>query len=597
MSATSAWETVTYYFQTWDTTKNDGYSIKLTAAVDTYIDDIRLTDLGKATTDNLLIGGDFDTDMSYAYNGYWSDAVTSGASVVADSVVADNQALYIPSTFPQQAAKYYGAATQAWEANTTYTLSARVYGGPVSFYLNSGKGVAAEGGGWIDFVPDSTTSWQTFTHTFTTGSTVKDDTYGFGIGLQRSLSTTGTYVDDIVIAKKAADPAESITLSPATLIMAVGDNETLTVVEHPTNSTVGTLTWSSGNTAVATVNNGTVSAVGAGVAVIKATDGDKLTATCTVTVPETATALALSPKALHLAPGAAKTLSITATPAGAGVGTLTWTSDAPAVATVTDGKVTAVGDGTATITVSNGTLSDTVTVTVDAYGELLTGGDFENNDWQVPLWTTDLINSDAGSVITDPDDATNSVASLKLSTNAVYLYQAPVQGNTAYVLTYKVKGGTVRTSISSTHAAVGGGWENTTPAADGWTTVTKVFTTTASPNKSYLLAIGNTTDAPAYIDDVSLKALPAATAITLATKEATLNHNATLELTFTTTPAQANVGAVTWMSSKPSVATVDQNGKVTAVASGEATITVSNGMVRCRTSVGSRCRRSRTALR
>ncbi len=577
VTATTAWKTVTYYFKTWESPKNDGYSIKMTATADTLIDNVLLVDLGAAPTENLLIGGDFDSDLSYAYNGYWSGAVASGASVVTDPADSSNKALYLPSTFPQQAATYYGAVTHAWEANTTYTLSARVYGGPVSFYLNSGKGVAAEGGGWVDFVPSNTTSWQTFTHTFTTGSSVTDDVYGFGIGLQRSLSTTGTYVDDIVIAKKAAEPAESIALSPATLTLAVGSFETLTVVATPTDGTVGTLTWTSTNESAVTVANGVVTAVGAGAAVIKATDGDKLTATCTVTVPETATGFTLSPKALHLASGASKTLAVTATPAGADVGTLTWTSNNTGAVTVVNGKVTAVGDGTATITVSNGTLSDTMTVTVDAYGELLTGGNFESGDWQVPLWTTNFINAEAGSVVTDPDDPTNAVACLKPSTNAVYLYQVPVQGNTAYVLTYKVKGGTVRTSISSTHAAVGGGWENTTPAAEGWTTVTKIFTTAASPNKNYLLAIGNTTDMATYIDDVSLKALPAATAITLSTKAATLSHHATLELAFTTTPAQSNVGTLTWTSSKPAVATVDQNGKVTALTSGETTITVSNG--------------------
>jgi transglutaminase/protease-like cytokinesis protein 3 len=69
--------------------------------------------------------------------------------------------------------------------------------------------------------------------------------------------------------------------------MRLSDTETLTATVAPANATNPTLSWSSSNTAVATVSTaGRITAVGAGIAAITVTtqDGNR-TATCTVTVP------------------------------------------------------------------------------------------------------------------------------------------------------------------------------------------------------------------------------------------------------------------------------------------------------------------------
>lgn len=76
---------------------------------------------------------------------------------------------------------------------------------------------------------------------------------------------------------------ESVTLNKTELTLEVGDEETLTATVAPNNATNKTITWSSDNTAVATVANGKVTAVAAGTATITAT-ADGKSATCTVTV-------------------------------------------------------------------------------------------------------------------------------------------------------------------------------------------------------------------------------------------------------------------------------------------------------------------------
>lgn len=78
-----------------------------------------------------------------------------------------------------------------------------------------------------------------------------------------------------------------ITLSETTLYKKVGDAAvTLTATVAPDNADDKTLTWSSDNTAVATVADGVVTIVGIGTALITATakDGSGVEATCTVNV-------------------------------------------------------------------------------------------------------------------------------------------------------------------------------------------------------------------------------------------------------------------------------------------------------------------------
>ena len=78
---------------------------------------------------------------------------------------------------------------------------------------------------------------------------------------------------------------ESVTLNKTELTLEVGGEETLTVTVAPDDATDKTVAWTSDNTAVATVENGKVTAVAAGNATITAKAGDK-TAACAVTVKE-----------------------------------------------------------------------------------------------------------------------------------------------------------------------------------------------------------------------------------------------------------------------------------------------------------------------
>jgi len=89
-------------------------------------------------------------------------------------------------------------------------------------------------------------------------------------------------------------PVTGVTLNKSNISLTVGSTETLTATVTPENATNKAVTWSSSDTAKATVSNGVVTAVAAGTATITVTtaDGNK-TATCTVTVTPAGSSIAV----------------------------------------------------------------------------------------------------------------------------------------------------------------------------------------------------------------------------------------------------------------------------------------------------------------
>ena len=80
-------------------------------------------------------------------------------------------------------------------------------------------------------------------------------------------------------------PVTDVTLNKTELSLKVGGSETLTATVSPDNATNKAVTWASSDTTVATVENGTVTAVKAGTTTITVTTVDSTkTTTCTVTV-------------------------------------------------------------------------------------------------------------------------------------------------------------------------------------------------------------------------------------------------------------------------------------------------------------------------
>ena len=323
-----------------------------------------------------------------------------------------------------------------------------------------------------------------------------------------------------VNGQPATVPVQSVELNQTTLELKAGNTATLTATVSPESATDKTVTWTSDNPEVATVEGGKVTAVNEGTAIITAKAGDK-TATCTVTVTKADVAVesvTLDKTSLDLKTGDNTTLTATVNPESATDKTVTWTSDRPEIAAVEGGTVTAKAAGTAIITAKAGDKTATCTVTVAK-------ADVEVESVTLDKTSLDLKTGDNTTLTAtvNPESATNK--------DVTWTSDKPEIA--------AVEGGTVTAKAEGTATI-------TVTTVDGGKTATCKVTVT--PKTVPVSGIQVQGAASIYVGD-------------------------TAKLTATITPDGASNKAVTWDSQNKDIATVDQQGNVKALKAGTATIT------------------------
>ena len=180
----------------------------------------------------------------------------------------------------------------------------------------------------------------------------------------------GDFTDTQDIDVVAPVDVTGVAIDQASQTIDAGTTLNLSATVSPTDATNQVVQWSSDDETVVTVDSsGLVTAVGGGTATVTATtdDGDFTDAIAiTVNVPVTGVSIDQSSSTVN----EGDTLSLTASvaPADATDQGVQWSSSDGAVATVdASGVVTAVGGGTADITVTtdDGGFTDTITITVN----------------------------------------------------------------------------------------------------------------------------------------------------------------------------------------------------------------------------------------
>lgn len=316
------------------------------------------------------------------------------------------------------------------------------------------------------------------------------------------------------------NPLKSISLNKTELALRKGKTEKLSVTYNPEDADEKDVTWTSSNPAVATVTDGKIDALKDGTAVITAAVGDK-TATCTVTVKEEPLqSISLNKTSMELAKTENETLEVTYNPVDTTDDkTVTWTSADPNVATVENGVVTGVSVGTTTITATVGNKTTTCDVTVTSPLKEIKVNPSEVTVLKNQSQTVNVEYLPADT--TDDKTITWSIDNSKI---------ADIAANGAEVtITGKKQGEAVVTATS----------------ANGLTSTCKVEVKEV-PITAIKLDVTSKKLEPGEIQTVNVEYLPADT---------------------------TDEKAVTWKSSNTDVATVDENGVITAVAGGQADIT------------------------
>lgn len=146
---------------------------------------------------------------------------------------------------------------------------------------------------------------------------------------------------------------ESITLNKTETQIQIGQAETLTTSVLPENATYKDILWSSSDANIATVQNGTITAINIGKCEIIAKDKfEEIETKCMVEVmPIEVTSVSLDDSNVSLGKGEQYLLLSSLAPTNATYKDLTWSSNNNNIVTVDNGKIKAVGTGSAVVSI------------------------------------------------------------------------------------------------------------------------------------------------------------------------------------------------------------------------------------------------------
>ncbi len=411
-------------------------------------------------------------------------------------------------------------------------------------------------------------------------------------------------------AAKERINVSSLTLSRTELTLMEGDSETLVATVGPDNATDKTVTWSTSDANIATVDgNGKVNAVKAGTSTITAKAGDK-TATCLVTVEKLVipvSSVSLNKTSLTLTEGESETLTATVDPDNATDKKVSWISSNTKIATVdSDGKVTAVKAGSATITAKAGDKTATCSVTVEKL--VIPVSSISLNKTSLTLTEGE---SETLTATVNPDNATDkkvswSSSNTKIATvdsdgkvtavkagSATITAKAGDKTATCMVTVEKLVIPVSSVSLNKTSLTLTEGENETLTATVGpdnatdktvtWSTSDASVATVDQSGRVTAVKAGSATitakagDKTATCSVTVEKLVIPVSSVSLNKTSLTLTEGESETLTATVDPDNATDKKVSWSSSNTKIATVDSNGKVTAVKAGTVTITAKAG--------------------
>lgn len=372
-----------------------------------------------------------------------------------------------------------------------------------------------------DYATNKKITWKSSDTSVATVDSTGKVTAKTKVGSCRISVTTDDGGHTAVCVVNVVVPTTSIKLSKTTLALNAGASSTLTATVAPSNATDKKITWTSSDASVATVTAaGVVTGRAGGKATITATTSGGQKAYCTVTVSQGATAVNLDKSSLTLYATQTANLNASPEPITATTNNYTWKSSNSSVVTVIgtgrSARLTAVKAGTAKITVTLGSVSTSCTVKVTA-------------------------KTDVKSV-----SIPTKLAMQKGETRAVDVTILPSNASNKEVSWTTSNASVVTVSPYGVVKATGTG--------------TAVITAKTKDG-------GKT-------DNCTVTVTQKATGVKLSTGGMYVNLGKTRTLVASVIPSDATNKKVTWSSSNPAVASVNQSGVVKGIKVGSTTITV-----------------------
>lgn len=381
----------------------------------------------------------------------------------------------------------------------------------------------------------ATVTWVSSDESVAKVAVSKDNKFGATVtGISKGTATiTATQIIDGV-AKYATcevsvkEPVVNVEISPAQIEILRGSKYPLVIEFTPFRPDNMNVMWVSSDTSIVTVDDkGVITGVKGGQAAVSviSEDGIKV-ASCTVTVREPVTSIKLD---VHRVTTSLLTgtyqLTYTIEPKGEGVNRdVTWTSSAPDIATVSEnGLVTFLKPGKATIVVK--------TVDAGISGNLIDTCEFYIN---------------------------NPVTSVDLDYTDITLKMGEEFRLTALVLPEDASDKTVLWSSSDTNVA----------------TVNENGMVTAVNSGSATILCKSADSGETSMCNVTV--YQPVTGVTISNESMTVRKGQEFWLNATCQPENAMNKLIIWSSSDTSIATVDKNGKVTAVEPGDCVITATS---------------------
>lgn len=390
-----------------------------------------------------------------------------------------------------------------------------------------------------------------------------------------------------------------IELSQSSVTVNTGDIYELTWDVLPEDSFDKEVTWSSDKENIATVENGVIKGINPGTAIITvATVEGEATAVCEVTVHEPVQKVELNKTELTINKNFTEELTATIYPSNASNQNIIWQTSDETVATVSEGLVSALSKGTAYISAiaEDGKAAAVCKVTVRQLPERITFGEAENvatNETIQLTWTVLPENSDDKAVTFESDnkeiatvDGEGVVTGVKAGTAVITATATDggVQGSVTVTVIQKAEGITVTGEKTTLWVGENASFsaevlpEDTTDKSVTWSTSDEKVATVDETGKITAIGAGKcdviaTSVCGTAEGKIAVEVLQQITGIELDRTEKPMNIGDTFNLTATVLPEDAYDHSVTFESSDDEVASVDENGVVTAHKLGTATIT------------------------